>query len=72
MDFQKDKYDNTDTVFIGDVRLDKIEELNALAEKDGFESWWQMKHWFENSACQFFGKIIFWNYAKCVFLALAN
>jgi len=67
MDFQSDPFfDNPDTVWIGDDRFDKIEELNALAVNDGFNNWYEMRIWFENSDGQFLGKIIFWNYDKCV------
>lgn len=68
MNFQVYPYDNTDAVMIGDVILNKIEELNALAVNDGFNNWDEMRCFFLNSDGQFFGKIIFWNYAKCVWL----
>ena len=38
----------------------RINELNALAENDGFDNWSQMKLWFDNPDKQYFGKIIFW------------
>lgn len=67
MDFKADQHDNPDTVWIGEnIVLRKREELNALAINDGFEDWAEMRSWFENSDGQFFGKIIFWNYDKCV------
>lgn len=49
-----------DVVYIGNNRLDKIEQLNELAVNDGFENWLQMKKWFENDSGNFFGKLIFW------------
>ncbi len=50
-----------DTVYIGDdIILQSEAELNALAENDGFDNWWQMKLWFVNIDGQYFGKIIFW------------
>lgn len=50
-----------DIVYIGnDIVLKSIDELNALAENDGFENWFQMKNWFDNEDKQYFGKIIFW------------
>ena len=67
MAFQESQYDNHDTVWIGeDIVLRKREELNALGVNDGFKNWAEMRSWFENSDGQFLGKIIFWDYAKCV------
>jgi hypothetical protein len=54
-----------DIVYIGDdVVLRSKDELNALAENDGFDDWIQMKNWFDNPDQQFFGKIIFWKDLK--------
>jgi len=50
-----------DFVKIGeDIILITKDELNALAENDGFDNWEQMKNWFENSDNKYVGKIIFW------------
>ena len=60
MDFQNCSLDNPDMVFIGnDICLKSENELNALAQNDGFENWSQMRLWFNNPSGQFLGKIIF-------------
>ena len=52
---------STDTVYIGDdIILKSDDELNALAENDGFDNWEQMKLWFDNPDRWYSGKIIFW------------
>jgi hypothetical protein len=52
---------STDTVYIGDdIILKSYDELNALAENDGFDDWEQMKLWFDNPDRLYSGKIIFW------------
>lgn len=67
IDFAVEEEWQHDTVYIGDnIVLKKPEELKALAINDGFETWSQMRLWFENPECQFSGKIIFWN--KCIWL----
>ena len=50
-----------DIVYIGDdIILKSDDELNALAENDGFDDWEQMKLWFDNPDRRYSGKIIFW------------
>jgi len=52
---------STDAVYIGDdIILKSDDELNALAENDGFDDWEQMKLWFDNPDRRYSGKIIFW------------
>ena len=69
MDFAIAEDWQMDSVRIGDdIYLSKLEELNALAENDGFENWSEMREWFDNDSRQFFGKIIFWNYDNCTWL----
>lgn len=61
MDFAVPEDWQNDIVYIGDDIILKSEnELNALAENDGFDNWSQMKLWFDNPDKQYFGKIIFW------------
>ena len=61
MDFAMPEDWQEDVVYIGEnIKLETLDELNALAVNDGFENWSQMKHWFVNQDMQFFGKIIFW------------
>ena len=67
MNFQMSPEDFHDSVKIGeDIILESKEELDALAINDGFDNWYQMKHFFENEENCFSGKIIFWR--KCVWL----
>ncbi|MFH0865770.1 MAG: hypothetical protein V1904_06220, partial [Bacteroidota bacterium] len=49
-------YDNNDLLI-----LKKEQSLNDLAVNDGFESWGEMKKWFNKN---FIGKIIFWTKFK--------
>lgn len=61
IDFDNPNDWQIDTVYIGEnIVLETPEELNALAINDGFENWWQMRLWFENSDGQYVGKIIYW------------
>lgn len=61
MDFAIPEDWQQDIVYIGDdIVLKSNDELNALAENDGFNNWDEMKHWFVNADMQYFGKIIFW------------
>ena len=61
MDFAIPEDWQKDIVYIGnDIVLKTIDELNDLAENDGFDNWTQMKLWFDNPDKQYFGKIIFW------------
>lgn len=57
-----------DIVLVGATELSSWEELTALAKNDGFNSWEEMKQWFDNPTREFKGRMIFWNYAKCVWL----
>ena len=61
MDFAVPEDWQNDIVYIGDdIILKSDDELNALAENDGFDNWFQMKNWFDNEDKQYFGKLIFW------------
>ena len=55
-----DFYCQADAVKIGDYSLTHPEELDALAQNDGFDNWEQMKRWFDNENRQWNGKVIFW------------
>jgi hypothetical protein len=61
MDFAIPEDWQNDIVYIGpDIVLKSENELNALAENDGFDNWNQMKLWFDNPDRRYSGKIIFW------------
>lgn len=49
-----------DIVWVGTIKLSNWEELTALAKNDGFNSWDEMKKWFDNPNREFNGKMIFW------------
>lgn len=55
-----------DIVRLGTYVLETSQELDALAKNDGFNNWSEMLEWFDNDSRQFIGKIIFWDYRKCV------
>jgi len=61
MDFAIPEDWQQDIVYIGnDIILKYDDELNALAENEGFDDWKDMRCLFDNPEKQYFGKIIFW------------
>ena len=57
-----------DTVLIGSRTINTTNELNALARRDGFDNWHQMKVFFDNKTGMFYGKIIYWHWQDCTWL----